>query len=89
MYASADPTVALLDEETGEPIDAGCPEHSDHWLAKACRANRRAVGLPPQGCEDRPECASVHAADDAHHDQIRADIEAARARLASRKDQPA
>lgn len=79
--------IVLLDDD-GEHIDPGCPAHSDHWLAAACRGNRRALGMEPQECEDRPECAAALAADDAHHDTIRADIEAARARLAAREARP-
>lgn len=77
-------TIVLL-EDDGEPIDSGCPAHSDHWLAAACRGNRRALGMEPQACDDRPECAAVLAADAAHHESVRADIEAARARLAARR----
>lgn len=48
------PTVT--DPATGEPIDGGCAKHSDHWLAKAVRNNRRLAGLPPQKCQHRPGC---------------------------------
>lgn len=46
----------VTDHETGEPIDAGCAMHSDHWLAKAVRQNRVGLGLPPQECQNRPGC---------------------------------
>ena len=48
------PTV--IDHNTGEPMDAGCALHSDHWIAKAVRNNRRLAGLPPQGCQHREGC---------------------------------
>lgn len=50
------PTVT--DPTSGEPTDGGCAKHSDHWMARAVRGNRRHLGLSPQECEYRDECPS-------------------------------
>lgn len=65
------------------PTDEPCPAHHNGWLAAAIRSNRRNLGYEPQPCTMTPTCEAMWAADDAHHEQVRADCETARARLAA------
>ena len=41
--------------------DPGCPAHSDDWLYRAVRTNRRLSGLPAQECTCDETCAHTYA----------------------------